>query len=112
MANNGEIVIHIKKGDSTQENLSAQQNQGATTESKVAKNLVAVALVNEAKKIGMQALNMYGDLTGDSVTQNKIDGALKMVSDATTIAIGGVVGAIAVGVDVGLKAVTNSIQID
>ena len=67
---------------------------------------VNTLLINYGKQTLQEGYKLITDFTGDYVLANRIDNALNVAADISTIAIGGWVGAIAVG----FKRTTQAIE--
>ena len=103
---NSNITITISKSELTapaeaqrevykakaQESKPKQAGSGESTTNE----LIRTALVQAGKQGLQYAVSQYGNLTGNSIGQRNINNVIEVASMITTIAIGGVVGAIAV----------------
>lgn len=71
---------------------------------------INTALINAGRSIIMQGMSHYGDLTGDYMSQARVNEALGLAGDVLMIVKGGVVGAIAVGAKYATQAINSMIQ--
>ena len=71
---------------------------------------INTAIVSLGKRILSTGASQVGNITGNYILQNTIDTAITITGYATTIAVGGWVGAASVAVDVGLKAFNYEID--
>lgn len=119
MANN--IVIKISS-DGGGSGITANQNQttGGVTpqnqtpnkagESSVIDNLTKVLVVEQGKKVLQNVVNQYGNLTGNSVAQNRIGAVNTIIGYATNIAVGGWAGLVASAVDIGIQGFNSAFE--
>lgn len=122
---NSQIVIKIS---STNSGSGVQANQNITTasqpvanegakkpekagESDAWKGLTKTLVIDNGRRILTDSINKYLDLTGNSSLSNKVNLVSTLSGYATAIATGGIVGAVAVAMDVGTKALTSAIEV-
>ena len=74
------------------------------------KDITKTIVIDQGRKILTESINQYIDLTGNNSLRNKVNGATNLLSYGTMIAAGGIVGAVAVAVDIGLKAGSSMIE--
>lgn len=111
--NNEQVVVNIKKQPTSEmASMDAQQNQERQDpeKSNYTSNTVKTILTQTGTKMINKGLSMYGDLTGDYITQNAISQLTSAAGDIATIAIGGPIGAIAVATKIGLQVGDSYIQ--
>jgi hypothetical protein len=119
MANN--IVIKISSdmsgsGVTANQNTTTggqnpQQTPKKAGEVSVLNDLTKVLVVEQGKKLLQNVVSQYGNLTGNSIAASRLQGVSSLVGYATTIAVGGWVGAIGVAMDIGIQAVNNAFEI-
>ena len=73
-------------------------------------DITKTIIVDQARKVLTESINQYIDLTGNNNLRNKANLATTMLSYGTMIAAGGLVGVVAVAVDIGLKAGASNIE--
>ena len=73
-------------------------------------DITKTIIIDQGRKVLTESINQYIDLTGNNNLRNKANLATTALSYGTMIAAGGVVGAIAVAVDVGMKAGNSVIE--
>lgn len=97
MADGIEVRIY-KKGSPGTETTTQEAGTKASEPGKptATQKQVNTLLINYGKQTLQEGYKLITDFTGDYVLANKIDGALNLAADITTIAFGGWVGAIAV----------------
>lgn len=101
------IEIVIRKTQETSTQRQTETAKKPTSDVSISQKAVNTALINAGKQIASYGLAQYGDLTGNTIAQRRINEALTMAGYVTQIAVGGWVGAIAVGTQIGLGAVSN-----
>lgn len=115
-----EIVITITKnggvgGGGNVGNVGTQTSSKEKTkklgETDVVNDAIKVAMIDAGKKVLQNAISQYGNLTGDYISQRRIDNMIKIAGYVSTIAVGGVVGAIAVGSDIVLSIANHSVEV-
>ena len=99
-----EIVIRKTQETSTQTESPKQVKSSDTSTTQKAVN---TALVNAGKQLATYGFSQYGNLTGNTIAQRQMNNVSTLASYAMQIAVGGWVGAIAVGVQVGMGAISN-----
>ena len=103
------IKIAIEK-DTTAEGVAPEYNKtvepGKITPQQRAVN---TALIGAGKQVLSQGIKQYGNITGDYATVNAIENVISIGSDVAMIAIGGVVGVIAVVAKHGLQTANLAI---
>ena len=72
---------------------------------------VNTLLINYGKQTLQEGYKLITDFTGNYVLANKIDAVTNIAADISTIAIGGWVGAVAVGFKYTTNLIESSIQI-
>ena len=97
-----EIVIRKTQETSTQ-GTGTQQKDNKGKESTQAK-AINTALIRAGKRIASYGLSQYGNFTGNTIRQRQIEDTLQVASYISEIAVGGWVGAISVGVQLGTSA--------
>jgi hypothetical protein len=105
------IKIAIEK-DTTAEGVAPDyKKEGAVEPGKVSTQQRAVntALIGAGKQVLSQGIKQYGNITGDYAMVNAIDNVISIGSDVAMIAVGGVVGIIAVVAKHGLQAANLAI---
>lgn len=107
MAEGIEVRIY-KKGSPGTEGTQQQTSTTATEPGKpsATQKQVNTLLINYGKQTLLEGYKLMTDFTGDYVLANKIDAALNIAADISTIMIGGWVGAVAVG----FKRTTQEIE--
>lgn len=121
MANNITITISSNSSGS-----GVTQNQEQTTggvakkgqnqqpnkagESSLLNDLTKVLVVEQGKKVLQNVVSQYGNLTGNSIAQARIQNISTLIGYGTTIAVGGWIGAIGVAFDIGIQAVNNVVD--
>lgn len=117
---NSNITITISKSELTapaeakkevdkakaQESKPKQAGSGESTTNE----LIRTALVQAGKQGLQYAVSQYGNLTGNSIGQRNINNGIEVASMITTIAIGGVVGAIAVATQTAINVANQGIS--
>ena len=105
-----DVIIH----KDTEQRAVAVENQRALMVEPGKPNLqtqaINTALIDAGRSIIMQGMSHYGDLTGDYMSQARVNEALGLAGDVLMIVKGGVVGAIAVGVKYATQAINSMIQ--
>ena len=105
-----DIIIH----KDTEQRAVAVENQRALMVEPGKPNLqtqaINTALIDAGRSIIMQGMAHYGDLTGDYMSQARVNEALGLAGDVMMIVKGGVVGAIAVGAKYATQAINSMIQ--
>ena len=91
----------------------APQNQKPNNagENSIFNDLTKVLIVEQGKKVLQNVVSQYGNLTGNSIAASRLQGISSIVGYATTIAVGGWVGAIGVAMDIGIQAVNNAFEL-
>lgn len=121
---NSQIVIKISSTNSgsgitaNQEKITGGVNQeneasrkpNKTGETDKWKDITKALVIDQGRRILTESINQYIDLTGNSTIKSRANALSTALSYGTMIATGGVVGAVAVAVDVGLKAATSNIE--
>lgn len=121
--NQNKIFIHIS---STNEGSGVNANQNITTGNNINKTtskkpkqagekdendyIVATMLVNEGKKIMSAAISNYANITGNSITANRLNAFSTIASYGLSLYAGGWVGAIYVATDIAIKEATKLIN--
>lgn len=106
------IKIAIEK-DMTAEGVAPEYKKEGTVEpGKITPQQRAVntALIGAGKQVLSQGIKQYGKITGDYATVNAIDNVISIGSDIAMIAVGGVVGVIAVVAKHGLQTANLAIE--
>lgn len=122
MANNITITISSNSSGS-----GVTQNQEQTTggvakkgqkqqpnkagETSLLNNLTKVLVVEQGKKVLQNVVSQYGNLTGNSIAQAKLQYMSTLTGYATTIAVGGIAGAIGVAFDIGIQTYNNVFEL-
>ena len=75
------------------------------------KDITKTIVVDQGRKILTESINQFVDLTGNAKIRSQVNAFNTVLGYGTAIAAGGVVGAVAVAVDIGLKAATSEIEI-
>jgi len=105
-----DVIIH----KDTEQRAVAVENQRALMVEPGKPNLqtqaINTALIDAGRSIIMQGMSHYGDLTGDYMSQARVNEALGLAGDVLMIVKGGVVGAIAVGAKYATQAINSMIQ--
>lgn len=110
---NGQIHIFVNKTENGE--IKPQDSNQIALEDKdvekpsLEKQAIASALINAGQQAISQAVNWYGEITGDMTTVKRINNVVSVAGDVLTIAKGGVVGAIAVASKYAFQAVGSSI---
>jgi hypothetical protein len=73
-------------------------------------DITKTIVIDQARKVLTESINQYIDLTGNNNLRNKANLATTMLSYGTMIASGGLVGVVAVAVDIGLKAGASNVE--
>lgn len=105
------IEIVIRK---TQE--TSYQTQPQSTNEKIKNKetftdkAVGMALINAGKQIASYGIAQYGDITGNTMLQRKIDAVLTIAEYGIDIARYGMAGVVLTGVRIGLQTYTKQIE--
>lgn len=101
------IEIVIRKTQETSTQSSSKQKKDTKGKEDIQRKAINTALISAGKKIASYGVSQYGNLTGNTIRQRKIDDTLQVASYIGQIAAGGWVGAIAVGVQLTTSAINN-----
>lgn len=74
--------------------------------------LIGALMYDVAKKIGINAISRIGSVTGDYIMQDQVKNIMNASTYALAIAKGGVIGAVYVGLDVGMKVFDYTLSRD
>ena len=77
----------------------------------VTQKQVNTLLINYGKQTLQEGFKLYNDFSGDYILANKIASATNIAADIATIAIGGWVGAVAVGYKYSTQLIEQAINI-
>lgn len=75
------------------------------------KDIAKTIIVDQGRRVLNESINQFVDLTGSAKIRGQVNAFNTALGYGTAIAAGGVVGAVAVAVDIGLKAATSEIEI-
>lgn len=107
-----EIKITISKVD--EDGKKAPSNKGKVKgdsgASETMKQAAATAIIGAGKQLASYGISQYGNLTGTKSLNNELDGITTMFGYGMQIAMGGIVGASAVAMQVGMSAFNNYIS--
>lgn len=107
-----EIKITISKVDEDGKKAPSNKDKttGASNTSETMQQAARTAIINAGKQLASYGLGQYGNLTGTKSLSNQLDAITTMYSYGMQIAMGGIVGASAVAVQIGTSAITNYIS--
>ena len=109
MAQPIEIVIRKSEETSYQAQTSPTTPKTNQKES-VQQKAVNTALINAGKRFASYGVSQYGNLTGNTIQQRKIENALNIAGYVGEIAAGGWVGAISVASQLAISSMNNYIE--
>lgn len=89
---------------------TAKKPEKAGKESE-AKKIAKTIIIDQGRRVLTEAFNQFVDLTGNATLSNRVNLVGTLAGYTTAIVAGGVVGAVAVAVDIGSKAFTSSIEV-
>lgn len=112
MAQPIEIIVSTpnENGSTSQEQIFNNENNQQAKGESVTRRAINTALVSAGKRIVSYSISQYGNLTGNTIAQRQIDDAMQIGSYITQIAVGGWVGAIAVGLQVATNGINMAIS--
>lgn len=107
-----EIKITISKVDEDGKKAPSNKDKitGNANTSETMKQAMSTALINAGKQMASYGLSQYGNITGTKATSNELDAITSVVGYGMQIVMGGVVGASAVAVQLGTRAINNYIS--
>lgn len=107
-----EIRITISKVDENGKKAPTNKDKvkGEEKTSDTLQQAARTALVNAGKQLASYGLNQFGNLTGNKALSTQLDNITTFVGYAGQIAAGGLVGAAAVGVQIGIGAMNTYIS--
>lgn len=109
MAEPIEIVIRKTSETSGQQQVLSNQS-GKVKGSGIMKNAVAIALIDAGKNIAVDGFNQFASLSGRTNALRMIDNATTIASYVGQVAVGGVLGAVAVGTQLTSKAISQGLS--
>lgn len=89
----------------TSENADNKAGGGDTTG-----KLVAAALVDMGKQYAMNAINQFGNFTGNTIAQERINLGIQIIASAATFAVNPIIGSIAVVSQLAINVTNNAIE--
>lgn len=102
------IEIVIRKTQETSSQSQTTKLDGARKGESTQTKIIGTALVNAGKSMASYGVSQYGNMTGNTIAQRNIDNALNLASYVGQIAVGGWVGAIAVGTQLITQGINNT----
>ena len=109
MAEPIEIVIRKTSETAGQQQVLSSQT-GKVKGAGLMKNAVAIALIDAGKNIAVDGFNQFASLSGRTNALRMIDNATTIASYVSQVAIGGVLGAVAVGTQLTSKAIGQGLS--
>ena len=109
MAEPIEIVIRKTSETSGQQQVLSSQT-GKVKGAGLMKNAVAIALIDAGKNIAVDGFNQFASLSGRTNALRMIDNATTIASYVGQVAVGGVLGAVAVGTQLTSKAISQGLS--
>ncbi len=112
--NDNQIVVRIGKETTTETQAfdKQQQNENKDPEKRSnTQNAVSTMIVQVGSKIISQGVSMYGDLTGNYLEGKRISEFIGFAGDIGTIAVGGPIGAVAVGMKWATSTINNIVNL-
>lgn len=92
-------------GQKTQQKLQQKSNNAGETS--LLKDFTKVLFIEQGRKLLQNVINQFGNMTGNSVAQNRINAVTQGIGYATAIYAAGWVGAIGVAADIGIQAANS-----
>ena len=83
------------------------QKQNQAGQSSMLNDLTKVLIIDSGRKVLQNVISQYGNLTGNSIAASRLQAGSTIVGYVAQIAIGGWIGAISVGADIGIQAFNN-----
>ena len=111
------VLINSGEGGSTGEQQGVETpttekaQPGRTKTSSFTKSAINTALIQGARQLGSQGINVYTSISGDTATGRQLDSALSVGSDILMIAKGGMVGVAAVLGKHAMTAINSTIEV-
>lgn len=110
--NNGSgVTANQDKTTGGQKKLQEQQTPNKAGEKSVLDDFTKMLVIDQGKKMLQNVVAQYGNLTGNSMAQSRLQGVTTLAGWGTAIASAGWVGAIAVAIDIGTQAVNNAFEL-